>query len=398
MTVMRTLVACNERKNTVAQVDSALLLRLYSAPRLPEFWLALQAVLREAMPYDALIVYLNFLDFCSSWRAARMLTTPNARRPPPWFEARRRVDMTPEFVLAQPPGLKIYRLSDVVPDACELKRTAFYRQYLAPGGWHHLACQLFWRNDTVTSQIAIRRVQSQGDFSAREVLLLEELHPHIETVLNRLLNAEDECAHRRWLEKFNDQLPVGLMSLDWSLKPVFANARAFEHSACWNYDASDAQRFRARARFHIPAEILSACLTLKSQWAARRGARDPKSSDKVSLSVTQPIESGCSATITMYVDKDGAVANPGFLVQMHRASAPTGESRVAHARLEKLTYAEREVVRFLCRGSSNAEIADKLGKSVKTVKSQLTSIYRKLGTSSRARLLAEFAHWVRFQT
>jgi DNA-binding CsgD family transcriptional regulator len=376
-------------------IDSALLLRLHSVCEIPQFWLALQAVLRELMPYDALVVYLNFLDFTASWRAAKMLITPNARRPSPWFEARRRVDMTPEFVLAQPPGLKIYRLSDVVPDAGELRRTAFYRNYLAPGGWQHLACQLFWRNNTVCSQIAIRRVQSQGDFSAEEVLLLEELHPHIDSVINRLLTLENERARRHWMEDLNDQLTFGLMSLDWALNPVFANTRAFEQSACWNYGSKDAQRFQPRAVFHAPAAIVSGCADLKARWLAGAGSRNAKVQEEASLTVMHPSEAGLSATITMQADRNGLTTNPGFLVQMQHLSGPAHDSRLAHARFETLTSAERELVRAVCHGSNNAEIAYKLGKRIKTVKGQLTSVYRKLNVSSRARLLAEFAHLMR---
>lgn len=53
----------------------------------------------------------------------------------------------------------------------------------------------------------------------------------------------------------------------------------------------------------------------------------------------------------------------------------------------KLSPAEAAVVACLSRGLSNPEIAAELGKSAATVKSQLASVYRKLGVNSRLRLL-----------
>ena len=52
-----------------------------------------------------------------------------------------------------------------------------------------------------------------------------------------------------------------------------------------------------------------------------------------------------------------------------------------------LTAAEREIVALVCRSHSNAEIASLRGRSVRTVETQLSSIYRKLGISSRAELI-----------
>lgn len=52
-----------------------------------------------------------------------------------------------------------------------------------------------------------------------------------------------------------------------------------------------------------------------------------------------------------------------------------------------LTPTERKIVALVSRGHSNAEIASMRGRSVRTVETQLSSIYRKLGISSRAELI-----------
>ncbi|MBL9218685.1 MAG: response regulator transcription factor [Opitutaceae bacterium] len=56
----------------------------------------------------------------------------------------------------------------------------------------------------------------------------------------------------------------------------------------------------------------------------------------------------------------------------------------------QLSRAEAAVVALLTRGLSNGEIARAQGKSLGTIKNQLSSAYRKLGVRSRTRLMAVF--------
>lgn len=58
------------------------------------------------------------------------------------------------------------------------------------------------------------------------------------------------------------------------------------------------------------------------------------------------------------------------------------------SQLARLSVREREVASLVCRGESNKEVAARLGKSVLTVKTQLQSIYGKLGRAGRGRLIS----------
>lgn len=369
-------------------IDS-LLLRLHAVNDIPHFWTELQAVLSAGTPYDALVVYLNFLDFATSWQATEILATPNAQRPTTWFQNRRQVDMTPQFVLAQKRKIKIYRLSDVVPDRGELQRTPFFREFLQPGGWHHLAVALYWRGDRVGSEIAIRRTEAQGDFTAREVEFLEAVHPHIETVLNRLLALEEERARRRSLESFNHHLPFALMFLNWEMETLHVNQAGLEMAALWNHGAAKARAYQPRAVFAPPADVLRACRELKSEWLKRQSAG--RNEPLGAVTVPHASIAGLNASIRLHAEEQVRAAYPGFIVYLEnnaRAAASAGGERLpAHSLLGRLTTAEREIARGVCEGIGNEEIAARLGKSVKTVKGQLTSIYRKLGVTGRGQLL-----------
>jgi DNA-binding CsgD family transcriptional regulator len=246
----------------------SLLLQLHASIDIHEFWSALLQILDELMPHDACVAYLDYIDYAKTWDASRILTTPNARRSREWLERQREVNMMPAFALSHP-GLKIYRLSQVVLDPQQLRDSEFFRRYMAAEGWYYSVSLLFWDAGRLVSEIVIRRTAEQGDFTARELALLQRLHPHLETTLQRLSAVE-----RR---------------------------------------------------------------------AGLAGA-------------VQPADATKHATIQ---------ALPGAL-----------------------TVAERELVQFVRIGFSNKEIAARLDKSVRTVKTQLTSVYKKCGVRSRSRLLA----------
>ena len=57
---------------------------------------------------------------------------------------------------------------------------------------------------------------------------------------------------------------------------------------------------------------------------------------------------------------------------------------------ERLTAAEQEVVLALLAGQSNAAIARARGRSARTVANQVARVFRKLGVSSRAELVARW--------
>jgi DNA-binding NarL/FixJ family response regulator len=67
----------------------------------------------------------------------------------------------------------------------------------------------------------------------------------------------------------------------------------------------------------------------------------------------------------------------------YHAPGPPALDEDEAARLVGLTQRETQAMRALARGLSNKEIADELSLTVPTVKSHLTSLYRKLGVSNR---------------
>jgi DNA-binding CsgD family transcriptional regulator len=245
-----------------------LLLSLHGAIDVEGFWGAVQTVLNQTIPNDACEAYIKYVDFPTSWNASRILATPNACKSAEWQQGRRDASMVPAFTLSNR-GIKLCRLSEVVPDQRKLRQSEFFRRYMAPHGWYYSVSCLFWDGNRLASEIVLRRTAWQGDFRSGEMALLRRLHPHIETALGRLAAVEKKA---------------------------------------------------------------TAVTTSQQDRAA---------------------------------------------VERSTQGLP-----------DVLTVAERELVQFVRIGFSNKEIAARLDKSVRTVKTQLTSVYKKCGVRSRSRLLA----------
>lgn len=83
--------------------------------------------------------------------------------------------------------------------------------------------------------------------------------------------------------------------------------------------------------------------------------------------------------------RNGGLAQAGQIT--HAGAGATGEQQ-AQQGLSGLTLREREVLDALCEGHSNARIAARLGISVPTVKTHVSSILVKLGAESRTHAVA----------
>lgn len=56
----------------------------------------------------------------------------------------------------------------------------------------------------------------------------------------------------------------------------------------------------------------------------------------------------------------------------------------------KISPREKEIITFIVDGYSNAEIAERISVSEKTVKFHITSIFKKLGVRNRGSLISEY--------
>ena len=364
------------------------LLGLHRAVDFAELWVALQRLLETLVPHDTLVMSVNYLDWRSE-STTRRLTSAKSRVVDDEDTARIVAVEGRQFFgpfLERHRGIPCYRHTDVMPDEKKIPRTPYYKKYMTPLGWRYSAHLLFWRGEQVETSFALRRRGDQGDFTVEEMETLRSLHPHIAVAFERVRVFEGERRRRRLLENFYRAKPESVVFLDWNLDAVFASQEALVLCAAWNFGPERARAFTPQAVFKIPPEIAAACHALKPEW--QNQAQSPHEPAPLGTEVSSGLY---RAAITLRRESAGALTKPIFVLHLHSPEAAllgAGGSEAAPERLRgQLTPTERALADLVCTGLSNKEIAAKLSRSEGSVKVQLSGIFRKLGVTSRSKLM-----------
>jgi DNA-binding NarL/FixJ family response regulator len=177
---------------------------------------------------------------------------------------------------------------------------------------------------------------------------------------------------------------------DWTLNPIFTNREGM--SACWRWKHGRQSTSRSRTDLpaRLPAEIADLAVRFKKTWATAR-----EEAQKISLlaprSVSSPTDKKLTALVQVVRSKQHPLSEPLLLIQfvdVHTSQEWLDRhSLQRNLHLEKLTSREQDVARLVLCGMGNRTISHELGKSLATVKAQLTSTYRKLCVRNRAGLL-----------
>jgi DNA-binding CsgD family transcriptional regulator len=359
-------------------IDPALekpLLSLHAAMNVGSFWKAIQQLLSVAIPN----------------RLIGLMLQPNPILP---MIARWTASMRDGFFAAEPlksyiagqPRQKFVPISDLFLNRRSLKRSAFYRRYMAPQKCAQGVSLFFWKDHRLICAIAIMRTATQGDLSLAEMKLLHQLYPQFLTALCRLRSLEREHSVLMGLEEFLSRLPLPTILLRWNLRPIYQNKAAREFCAVWEKGSKEAKLTNAASP--IPSEILDRCRLLKQQCAdAQRPNRRQTGFEQGQ--VRHPRRPHLRATLRLKQLSSVGVALPHFLIEcedLRRRRAEAVSSRLPH--LVRLTRREQEVARLVCEGRSNQEIADQACLSLPMVKKHLHAVFRKLEVNSRSRLIA----------
>jgi DNA-binding CsgD family transcriptional regulator len=366
-----------------AVIDPSLektLLSLHAAMNLGSFWKAIQQLLAAAIPN----------------RLIGLMLQPNPILP---IIARWTLPMPDGFFAAEPlkshiaaqPRHRFVRISDLFSNRSSLMKSAFYRRYMAPQSYRYGVVLFFLKRQRLICVIAIMRTATQGDFSPAEVKLLRQLYPQFLTALHRLGSLEREHSARMAFEEFLNRLPMPTILLRWNLKLVYQNRAARDFCAVWEKGPEEAQLTKASSP--IPSEILDRCRLLKQQWASVQPRTLSGSQTSVKEEqVHHPRSPHLRATLHLKPLSSAGVARPHFLIEcedLRRQAAPrAGPAGSSLPHFVRLTRREQEVVRLVCDGRSNQEIADDAGLSLPMVKKHLYAIFRKLEVTSRSRLMA----------
>jgi len=180
-----------------------------------------------------------------------------------------------------------------------------------------------------------------------------------------------------------EDVPVGLLLLNADLRPLWYNAEAAQDCAVWNLGERRAAALRPRRDFSVPASIAEACRSLSAAWSGDRAPPAPQ--------VVSDHARGLYARIKLHLRADSGEPFAFYIQLDYRR--PRGDrhrplSPGAVALLSRFSASEREVAMRVREGLGNREIAAELRRSPLTVKTQLASIFAKMGVNSRTRVAA----------
>jgi DNA-binding CsgD family transcriptional regulator len=292
-------------------------------------------------------------------------------------------------------------------DETGLLRCEWFRRVMEPENWRSCISVGFYEQGNVHSGFWLHRAIGQPCFSDDDVRRVEHYYPWIETALRRVRLLADHRARNLDIAAGLFDNPVATFLLDWDMRPEQANRAAVHACAAWRHGPEKARQLKlphTLATRDVPAEIRSACASVREQWVESHQPHNGKPSPVFSLPVppprvfrlnlVHPLHPRLDASITLLRPNALRLARPSFLVRITDAGAmvengapPAGNGREQQW-LARLTRSERELPPLLKNGCSDKEIAAALGKSVPTVKNQLRSIYEKLRVPNRARLIA----------
>ncbi len=287
------------------------------------------------------------------------------------------------------PGIRFINTRDVLPPEEVLRGTRFYREVMQVLGFRHAAALFFW-DDPPTGPLAvfsICRAENRPDFDDAELAVLDQLYPHIQAAVRRVAAIEQERAIRHDLHLIGYSAPRAVCILDWELRVAEANRAARESCARWNLVPPHLKA----PPFELPAEVREACLALQVRW---RGS--PANAASPHLTVAHPRLAEARAIVTLHPHASGSLERPTFRVEFTDAAPARLSPRRTQAGLpDTLSERERLLVRLVCEGRTNQEIATETGRALGSVKNALHIVFKKLQVRSRSGLAAALARSAR---
>lgn len=264
----------------------------------------------------------------------------------------------------------------------DLKRTEFYHDFLIPCGIEQtLAAVLFddkAANVAPRTHLSFLRSPGRPDFGEGDKALMSLLMPHLQRALVIYWKAARDKLHQAAYESALDRLGHGLVFLGRHGKAVFANGNAEKIFASADGITLRDGVLRLRGPDDGQLEKLISCAVSGAggtMLAQRLSGKPPYNL------IASPI-----------VESDHFTHLPGLpaaaLLILDPAQAYPAEAVEAFARIYGLTPAEARLLDLLTQNLLPKQIATRLNLSIHTVRSQLSSLYRKTDVKNQRELVS----------
>jgi DNA-binding CsgD family transcriptional regulator len=286
------------------------------------------------------------------------------------------------------PQVTVVRHSDYTPQTL-LHRSIFYKKLLLPSECEYGASVVAWRETTWLATLTVMRSKEQGDFTEEQMQELQALQPHFACVIRRMAGHQETRLFQSSLRYFVSSLPTATLILDWNLKVLHYNSTANQLCLQWK-NGPGTSVFKAPRRLQVPGDILAELERMRPSIMSQKWSHSPGGRRSIQFAYKHPTDAALSASIEFLPSRSLSLSKGTFLLTLKEERLSRQGTNLSD-KLNQLTRRERDCALLAAQGLHNRDIARKLGKSEITVRNQLSSIYKKLGMSTRHKLIAAFA-------
>jgi DNA-binding CsgD family transcriptional regulator len=290
-------------------------------------------------------------------------------------------------MLASIPDLHTRELDEPVVamrdfDPAVALRSRYYNEWLRPQGIIDAINLTVLRQKDRIGSLALSRHESAGAITERDVAVVRLLAPHIRRAIAVSNILGMQAMKVSTFEASLDLIGIGVVLVDAEAGIIHANRAARMMLSAGTPIRSDRGELRTclpESTTALRAAIAKAAGDETAIGAAGIGIPAPQASGDPALIHVLPLARGdVRARIAPRATAALFIAASGYGI------APPAE---AIAAVYELTAAETRVLERLISGRTPAEIADDLGSGMPTVRSHLSNLFAKTGTTRQADLI-----------
>jgi DNA-binding CsgD family transcriptional regulator len=260
-----------------------------------------------------------------------------------------------------------------------LRKSAIYNDYLLRVDAPHLLSAWLHRAADRVVALSIQGTRHRGAFSVAERERLAVVLPHVTRAIELKDKLSSAASVGSSLLELADSLPFGILVISADLRIQQASARARQILA-----AGDGVQSAGPYLTFLSSEDRKAFAGLMTATPSRQARRDEllikRRHSRLPLSVlVTPVRADTETWMT---------ASKQWLVAIAAPETNATIDAGLIARYLGLSPAECRVVSALVKGLSPEQIAQSLGTSIHTVRTQIKQAYAKTGTASQRELIA----------
>jgi DNA-binding NarL/FixJ family response regulator len=274
-------------------------------------------------------------------------------------------------------------------DEAFVARDAFYRDYLIPCGGRYVTGAKIYQDEDLTVLIGIHRGRGSQPLDAQELMLCKRLGQHIETALGLWRRQRLQTQHALVGRAVLSQLAMPVMLIDEQLQLHFVN-----HAASLLLEAGGVLAERSGLLCIRPAEQQAELLLALKQLGAGGSPTHPMQHQRL-VRAGAAQQQGLLLVLSPLhpAETKGAFGERSLMmVLVHDPATRWQHDPFVVAALYGLTPAESAVAVAVAAGAEVREIALRHGVAVATVRSQLHSVFAKMGLSRQAEIVLALAH------